>query len=290
MWVWCNRKGCGKVEPALYSSMDINLLPLVPGVVLPTLAPAVARSDIPPGYGVQEQCLPFTAATALGFLIKSPITFGFCSPGDAPAGVHTFRSPLDAQPEQRQDYAREDERHFYVKDDPGCRFLKNAFTVDPIEIAGPAPRQMLNPVVPGLSFFDREDQRDLFKLHLPYIWRTPPDVDTLFLPGINRPNQALNVLIGLVETDWYAHPVNMVCRKPPAGESIHIVAGDIVAQAIFVSRSHRRPSLKILASHARLARDLRSELVEWYKSHDRDRSAYKKIARSQHGQVTKEKS
>ena len=267
--------------------MDVNILPLVSGVALPTAAPAVARSEIPPGYGVQEQCLPFTAATALGFLIKSPFTFGFCLLSDVPPGVRTFSSPFAAKRQQPQDYSPEDERVFYVKDDPGCRFLKNAFTVDPIEISG---NQSLTPVLPGISFFDREDQRDLFKIHLPYIWRTPPDVDTLFLPGINRPNQALEVLIGLVETDWYAHPVNMVCRTPPVGESIHLVAGEAIDQAVFVSRQDRRPSLKILASHARLTRDLRSELVEWYKAHEKDRSAYKKIARSEHGQVTKEKS
>ena len=269
--------------------MDVNILPLVSGVALPAAAPAVARSEIPPGYGVQEQCLPFTAATALGFLIKSPITFGFCLPREAPEGVRSFSSPFDAKRQQSQDYAPEGERVFYVKDDPSCRFLKNAFEVDPIETAGP-PKQILTPVLPGISFFDREDQGDLFKIHLPYIWRTPPDVDTLFLPGINRPNQPLEILIGLVETDWYAHPVNMVCRTPPVGESIHIVAGEAIAQAVFVSRSHRRPSLKILASHARLTRDLRSELVEWYKAHEKDRSAYKKIVRSEHGQVTREKS
>ena len=270
--------------------MDVNILALVPGVGLPTAAPAVARSEIPPGYGVQEQCLPFTAATALGFLINSPITFGFCSQSEVPAGVHTFRSPLYAKQQQRQDNVVKDERLFYVRDDPSCRFAKNAFVVEPLEIAGPAAKQILTPVLPGISFFDREDQWDLFKIHLPYIWRTPPDVDTLFLPGINRPNQALKVLIGLVETDWYAHPVNMVFRIPPVGESLHIAAGETIAQAVFIARSHRRPSLKILASHARLTRDLRSELVAWYKAHEQDRSAYKKIARSQHGQVTKEKS
>src|SRR5688500_20186970 len=66
--------------------MDINLLPLVSGVDLPTVAPAVARSDIPPGYGVQEQCLPFTAATALGFLINSPSPLGFAYRRMGPAG------------------------------------------------------------------------------------------------------------------------------------------------------------------------------------------------------------
>lgn len=257
---------------------------MVPGVALPVPAPAVARAVIPQGYGVQEQCLPFTAATALGFLIKSPITFGFCSQGRLPAGVNAFRSPLDAKFQ-----SPDDDRVFYVKDDPACGFSKNGFKMEPIEIAGPTGKQLLTPVQPGLSFFDREDQRDLFKIHLPYIWRTPPEVDTLFLPAINRSAQGLTILTGLVETDWYANPVNMICRKPPAGSSLHVAAGDHIAQAIFVSRSQRRPTLKILASHARLARDIRAELVEWYRVHAEDRSAYKKIARSQHGRVTDEK-
>ncbi|MBD0370923.1 MAG: hypothetical protein ICV60_08820 [Pyrinomonadaceae bacterium] len=264
--------------------MEVNVLPLVPGVALPVAAPAVARAEIPPGYGVQEQCLPFTAATALGFLIKSPITFGLCLPGDVPAGVNTFMSPLDARNRNP-----DDERVFYVKDDPACRFFKNGFAVEPIEIAGPMGKQLLTPTQPGLSFFDREDQRDLFKIHLPYIWRTPPEVDTLFLPGINRTAQGLTILAGLVETDWYANPVNMICRKPPAGDSIHVAAGDTIAQAIFISRAQRRPSLKTLPSHARLTRDMKAELVEWYKVHAQDRSAYKKIARSQHGRVGNEK-
>ena len=50
---------------------------------LPQPASAQTRVAIPAGYGVQEQCLPFTAASALGFVIPSPIGFGLC----APAGV-----------------------------------------------------------------------------------------------------------------------------------------------------------------------------------------------------------
>src|SRR5205807_5504908 len=59
---------------------------------------------------------------------------------------------------------------------------------------------------PGLSFFDRDDQANLIKLHLPYIWRTPEAVDTLFLPLLNRPAPKLEVKCGVVETDWYASP------------------------------------------------------------------------------------
>lgn len=264
--------------------LEVQVFPLVPGVELPAPAAATTRQQIPPGYGVQEQCLPFTAANALGFLIKSPITFGLCPPAQLPAGSHAFRSPLHRS-NLPPEYA--DERIFYVMDAPDRRFINNAFTMEPIEVNDARGKSLFKPVEPGLSFFDREDQLDLFKLHLPYIWRTPPEIDTLFLPAINRQTQLLTLLSGLVETDWYANPVNLIFRKPPAGASVHIAAGDTVAQVIFLSRSHRRPTLKALASHARAARDIRTAFVEWYQQHMRDRSAYKRLARSHHGRVEK---
>jgi hypothetical protein len=266
--------------------LEAQVFPLVPGVSLPTPARATTRPDVPAGYGVQEHCLPFTAANALGFLIRSPITFGLCLPNEVPPGAHPFRSPLD-RPGIPPEYA--DERVFYVKDDPNCRYIKNAFTLDALEVYDFRGKRQINPVVPGISFFDREDQLDHFKLHLPYIWRTPPEVDTLFLPAINRRTQLLTLVCGLVETDWYANPVNLVFRKPPVGVSVHIVTGDPVGQAIFLPRSHRRPTLKVLASHARLARDLRASLVEWYQQRGHDRSAYKRLARSQHGRIQADK-
>lgn len=260
--------------------LEVQVFPLVPNVVLPAPAPAATRTNIPPGYGVQEQCLPFTAATALGLLVKSPITFGLCPPVDVPANCHAFRSPI-ARPQSDSDA-----RVFYVKDNPDCRFIKNAFTLDALEIGEGRNKQSYTSIQPGLSFFDREDQHDLFKLHLPYTWRTPPEVDTLFLPPINRPTHGLTVLAGLVETDWYAIPVNMIFRKPPAGHSVHVMVGDSIAQVTFLMRSHRRPTLKVLAPHARLARDLRTEMIEWYRQHSQDRSLYKKLARSAHGKIT----
>lgn len=264
--------------------LEVQIFPLVPNVALPAPALATTRQPIPAGYGVQEHCLPFTAANALGFLIRSPITFGLCPPGDVPPGGHAFRSPL-ARANPSGEHA--DERLFYVTDDPACRFVKNAFTMDALEVNDFRGKSQFTPVQPGLSFFDREDQQDLFKLHLPYVWRTPPEVDALFLPAINRQPEALTVLSGLVETDWYANPVNLIFRTPPPGFSIHVAAGDAVAQVIFIARTHRRPALKVLPSHARLARDLRAALVEWYQQHARDRSAYKKLARSQHGRIEK---
>jgi hypothetical protein len=265
--------------------MEVQVFPLVPNLTLPTLAPATTRPQIPPGYGVQEQCLPFTVATALGFLIGSPIAFGLCPLDDVPPGSHAFRSPLDRP---RFDGTFKDERVFYVKDDPRCSFVKNAFTLDVVEIGSPQGKRVFTPLQPGISFFDREDQLDLFKLHLPYIWRTPVEVDTLFLPAINRGSEGCHVLSGLVETDWYANPVNLVIRKPSREQALHIAAGDPIAQVIFLVRSHRRPTLKVIASHARAARDFRSALGEWYQQHAEDRSAYKKLARSHHGRVSTE--
>src|SRR5215813_835472 len=109
--------------------MDVQFLPLVPGAVLPTAPGATTRAPVPAGYGVQEQCLPFTAATALGLLVRSPIGFGLCAIDEVPAGARAFRSPLETET------ARGDRRVFYIVDDPICRFIGNAFTFDALKDA-----------------------------------------------------------------------------------------------------------------------------------------------------------
>ena len=147
--------------------------------------------------------MPFTAATALGFLIESPIAFGVCLPAAVPPDGHAFRSPLD---HPRSDGTFEDERVFYVKDNPRCSYVNNAYTLDTFEVFGSQGKRVFAPVEPGISFFDRMDQFDLFKLHLPYLWRTPPEMDTLFLPAINRPIPPLTVLSGLVRLTGMSIP------------------------------------------------------------------------------------
>src|SRR5262245_15673624 len=224
------------------SNVTVTLIPLVPNAILPQPASPRTRAAIPPGYGVQEECLPFTAASALGFLIPSPIQFGLCRPEETPRGCRAFRSPL-ARPAAGEQF--DDPRVFYVVDNPDCRFSGNAYEFDAADSQ--------HTTVPGLSFFDRQDQQDLFKLHLPYVWRTPESVDTLFLPLLNRPGQAPDALCGLVETDWYSTPVNLILRKPPG--PVHIRAGDPVAQVIFIPRGFRRPELEVPQWHARLSRD-----------------------------------
>jgi hypothetical protein len=247
--------------------MEIQIVPLVPNVELPRRASPRTRAAVPPGYGVQEQCLPFTAASALGFLIPAPITFGLCPLNEAPDGCRTFRSPISTTGPQ-QDWV------FYVKDQPASRFAGNAYSFRDVPVEG----AMLEP---GLSFFDREDQQDLFKLHLPYIWRTQPGIDILFLPLLNRPSHGLEVQSGLVETDWYTNPVNLIVRR--AAHPVHIESGTLIAQAIPIARELRDASIETAAEHARLTRDARKGLAEWHRQHAQDRGAYKKLARDTQG-------
>jgi hypothetical protein len=245
--------------------IEVEIFPLVPGIALPQPAPSRTRDEVPPGYGVQEQCLPFAVAAALGFLIPSPIAFGVCLPEELPTDAHYFRSPVDlANP----DGICQEPRLFYVKDDSRCGFFGNAHVL----------RGKLG-YEPGISFFDRPDQLDLFKLHLPYVWRTPANIDTLFLPPINRDLRGLTLICGAVETDWYANPVNLVFRKPGPERSVHVSVGDPIAQAAFLPRDVRRPRLNFVDHSNQAGECFTTQFVEWrmHKSHHPD--AYKQLSR-----------
>jgi hypothetical protein len=150
----------------------LSIVPLVPNVPLPHAASARTRVNVPSGYGVQEQCLPFTAASALGVVIPSPIRFGYCIPEQLPQGCRAFRSPLN-RPAADGSYA--ERRVFYVFDEPRCRFAGNAYALESVPTSGPSAVQE-----PGLSFFDRDDQASFIKLHLPYVWRTPERLTRFF--------------------------------------------------------------------------------------------------------------
>jgi len=252
----------------------VSIVPLVPHLALPQASSAHTRAPVPPGPGVQEHCLPFTAASALGLLIPSPIRFGWCHTHEVPAEGLPFRSPVRVAGGEPPD-----SRLFYVVNDQRCRFNGNAFAIEGVFNG----RDLQEP---GISFFDRPDQQDLFKLHLPYIWRTPEAVDTLFGPLINRAAQAahgLEVVSGLVETDWYASPVNLVIRMPPV--SVHVQAGELIAHAVLIARSLRRPAIEISADHSRLSRETRKGLAQWEEQHASDHQAYKQLARSRHGRI-----
>ena len=257
--------------------MELTLLPLAPDVPLPARAPAATRADVPRGYGVQEQCLPFTAACALGLLVPAPFSFGLCAVGDVPADARAFSPP---------DVARSpgDERVFYVIDHAPSRFAGNAFDADPLPFVDEAGRLLeMRPRQPGISFMDRPDQAMFFKLHLPWVLRTPTGVDSHFGAPINRP-APLELLTALVETDWYAHPVNLVVRKPAQG-GLHIRRGDTIAQVFFVDRAARRSHLQVLDHSAPQALAMREELRQWFVAHHADRSTYRKLARSRQGRL-----
>jgi hypothetical protein len=248
----------------------------VVGLVARFLAPEAAsprtRPRPPPGYGVREQCLPFTAAAALGLALPAPFDWGYCRPDEVPAGGRAFRSPVEG---------RCKDRVFYVRDDPAVCFRGNAFAIEPAAVRriGPGP-------VPGLSFFDRSDQQDHVKLHLPYMLRTAEGVALLFVPALNRPRpDGLGVVVGLVETDWYASPVNLVLALPPAPAPVHVRTGEIIAQAVPIAANLRHAVPVLLEPHRRAAVDMLAEMGDWRDAHDRDRSAYKRLSRSRHGRL-----
>ena len=259
------------------NSALFTIVPLVPNVRLPRVASARTRATVPSGYGIREQCLPFTAASALGVLIPAPIRFGLCRPDELPLGCRAFRSPL----EQEEPYGGfVDPRLFYVFDDRDCGFSGNAYQLTGDSRPASCSSKRFEP---GLSFFDRKDQQNLFKLHLPYIWRTPAGLDALFLPPLNRSAHGFGVACGLVETEWYASSVNLVLGKPPG--SVHVAAGDPLAQVILVPRSLRRSTLELAAADSQLYSQVLTDRAQWDRQLAEDRSAYKMLARSWHGRV-----
>jgi hypothetical protein len=253
---------------------DIAVVGLVDRFHAPRAATPRTRDQRPPGYGVHEQCLPFTAAAAAGFLVPAPFSWGCCLPDDAPAGARCFRSPI----EPADGY---DDRILYVLDDRAHRFEGNQFT-----LSDAARRHATRAPLPGLGFFDRPDQQAMVKVHLPYLWLTQEGVELLFTPPINRPrSDGLLVMSGLVEASWYRNPVNLVLTLPETPAAVHVEAGEVLAQAVPVSAQLRRPTLSIVEDHRRQARQALEGVAAWQAAHARDRSAYRHLARSAHGRV-----
>jgi hypothetical protein len=255
--------------------MRIEIHPLVPNAVLPVPATARTRDRVPSGYGVQEHCLPFTAAAAAGVIVPAPFTFGYGLPVAVPAGARAFLPPRRAP-------GADPEAVFYVVDAPASAFVGNAYRLVPIGYRDPEGQPHTHAAVqPGLSFFDRDDQADMFKIHLPFVIRTPEAVDSLFTTLANRPSP-LDLVTGLVETDWYAHPVSLIVRLPATG-GLHIAAGDPIAQVLFMHRSARQTELEVVAPGTAASVPVQADLLRWYASHANDRGAYKALARSRHG-------
>lgn len=244
----------------------IEIIGLVQKFHPPVPASPRTRDKVPAGYGTREQCRPFVAAAGIGLTIPSPISWGYCKPADVPQHARSFQSPVNGGCLDRV---------FYVQDDPAFGFVRNQFAV-PAKIEKIAGRLVL----PGLSFFDREDQQTLVKVHLPYIFRTINDAGLLFVPPVNRKSSnGLVMMSGLVESGWYPDAVNLAFELPPYPDSVHVAAGDPLAQVLSVNMAAASTDVKLLEPHRRKVRDTLESLVEWRQQHEADRSAYKKIAK-----------
>ena len=252
------------------SSPQVSIVGLVHRFHSPRAPGARTRETVPAGYGTREQCLPFTAAASLGLAVPAPFGWGVCAAADLPPGARAFRSPIPG--------TSGDPRWCYVLDDVELAFRGNQFRLPDEVVAriGPAP-------VPGLSFFDRVDQQHLLKIHLPYSWRTPEDLAVLFLEPINRPRaDGLRVVAGLVETAWYANPVNLVVEIPPPPAAVHVRAGDHLAQAVLVPTGATSPIVSVL-DEGRFARAQLDAIRDWRLAHASHRNAYKRMSRPRLG-------
>lgn len=249
--------------------MDVGLHPLVPNVPLPVAA-AMPPAAAGPAAGARAGGLPAAAAAGTGLLIPSPIGFGWCRADELPAGAHPVAGPVG----DGEDGAP---RLLYVRDQPACRFERNVFHCAPFRSRDAHGRLLTHKLEPaGVGLVEGVERGELFRLQLPYVLRTPPGMDSLLLPPLHRPGP-LAVAPRLVETDWYAGPLELILRRP-AG-SVHVAAGDVVAQLVLLYREARQAALRVLAAGSAAARALQDDVVRWQVQHGGDRSAYERLAR-----------
>jgi hypothetical protein len=245
----------------------VQIVGLVDRFLPPRPPGARTRPSVPRGYGTREQCQPFAAAAACGLAIPSPISWGVAPASELPPDARPFRSPV------RGDVT--DDRWCYVVDDERLGFLANSFGLSTwaARHTGTAP-------IPGISFFDRPDQQGLLKIHLPYSWRTSAGLAILVVDPINRPHASgLRVVAGLVETAWYANPINLVLELPPPPAAIHLHAGEPLAQAVVVRLADTDPEARVVVDLADAGPQL-DDIRAWRAAHARNRSAYKRLARA----------
>jgi hypothetical protein len=244
----------------------VRIVGLVDRFHAPRSPGARTRDAVPGGYGTREQCLPFGAAAACGLAIPSPVSWGVCARSELPPLARAFRSPI------RGDAA--DDRWCYVIDDDRLGFRGNQY-----ELAAVVRDRIGSAPVPGISFFDRADQQQLLKVHLPYSWRTPEGLGLLILDPLNRPSASgLRVVAGLVETGWYANPINLVVELPPPPVAVHVRAGEQLAQAVLLPLAVSEPRVEAVTELDAALPQL-DEIRSWRSAHARDRSAYKRLAR-----------
>ena len=89
-----------------------------------------------------------------------------------------------------------------------------------------------------------EATRTALKLISQWTIITPPGWSTLFIPLLNRPNDLMDVLSGIVDTDTYRLPVNIVFFMKPKGGLFTIPKGYPICQVIPFRRSEEKVSIR----------------------------------------------
>ncbi len=101
-------------------------------------------------------------------------------------------------------------------------------------------REMVSNHSPHQAAGNPYEPRPLMKFHNPWTVRTPPGWSCLFVPPLNRPDDVVEVLSGVVDTDRYVSPINFpfVATAPDGVHTLH--KGRPIMQVIPFARDDER--------------------------------------------------
>jgi Family of unknown function (DUF6065) len=133
-------------------------------------------------------------------------------------------------------------------------------------------REMVSSHNPSQAAGSPFEPRPLMKFHNPWAIRTPPGWSCLFVAPLNRPDDIVEILSGIVDTDRYVAPVNLPFVAL-AKDGVHTLRkGRPLAQVIPFSREHTQLHGEVRAESAQDAAERervhRSTLADagWYRS------------------------
>ena len=136
-------------------------------------------------------------------------------------------------------------------------------------------REMVSSHGPHQAAGNPWEPRPTMKFHNPWTIRTPPGWSCLFVPPLNRPNDVVEVLSGVVDTDAYVAPVNFPFLAT-GEDGVHILAkGTPLVQVIPFERFDERLEAVVSAEPAEAAAERervhRNTLAGegWYRDHAR---------------------
>ena len=173
-------------------------------------------------YPRPETCLPYRAATGLGFMLRSRLLLLF---------VKTRDGVLLPDARTALAYARENEAQF--ADVLSVIERRAAGVLKPKVVRRyerDAPLLFRDLVQPYSTFAE-----GFFDIPAGFYCVTAPGIGTVIGPPINRPS-LLPVQSGLIETEWHHHGLFVVIRYPKFhGQSLLIATEQDLAQVCFVA-------------------------------------------------------